>query len=145
VYTPLGVLTTALLSSGLFVVGAVSLGARWRGGLYLLLSPIAIALAASTLHQYPFHGRLLIFIVPSVHLLIAEGAYFLTRGLGPRATFLIGALLLAQPAFEAIEYRLVKPRTRSFDSHGDLRPDLLDYLDSLKHRRPDNPTTRVWP
>ncbi len=80
VLTPLGVVTSGLVALGLFVGGALALGMTWPGGLYLLLSPIVLALAASALRQYPFHGRLLLFLVPMVHLLVAQGAVTLARG-----------------------------------------------------------------
>ncbi len=74
VVTPLGVLASAFLALGLYLIGSLSLGFRWRGGLYLLVAPLLFTLAASALHQYPFHGRLLLFLVPMIHLPIAEGA-----------------------------------------------------------------------
>ena len=87
VVTPLGVFTSSFVALGLFVAGAVAMGWRWRGGVYLLLAPIAFTLTASALRQYPFHGRLLLFLIPSVHLLVAEGAATITRRGGPFATF----------------------------------------------------------
>ena len=80
VLTPLGVLPSAFVALGLFLTGAVALGRRRPGGLYLVASPILFALMASALRQYPFHGRLLVFLVPTVHLLVAEGAESLARG-----------------------------------------------------------------
>jgi hypothetical protein len=130
VLTPLGVLPSLFISLGLFLLGAWSLGRRWKGGLILLVSPILVALLASMLHRYPFHGRLLLFLVPSVHLLVAEGAASLARRGGARLTFALGALLLAQPVLDVCWYRLIQKRHHSgYDSHGDLHPDVLDYLE----------------
>jgi hypothetical protein len=42
--------------------------------LFLLLSPAIITLVAAGLHKYPFGGRLTLFLVPPVLLLMAEGA-----------------------------------------------------------------------
>jgi hypothetical protein len=133
IVTPLGVLPSAFIGLGLFLAGVWSLGRRWTGGLILLVSPILVALAASMLHRYPFHGRLLLFLIPSVYLLVGEGAAALSRRGGARLTFALGAFLLAQPVLDVLWYRLVQKRTHGeYDSHGDLHPDVLDYLDGLK-------------
>ncbi len=130
VTTPMGPLPTAILASVLAVAGCISLLRRWPGGLYLLLSPAVFALAASALHQYPFHGRLLIFLVPAVHMLVSQGAAALTRRGGSWLTFVLGAFLLFQPACDAFWYQFVQRLDHvGFDSHGDLRHDLLDYLE----------------
>jgi hypothetical protein len=130
VVTPLGVLASAFLAMGLYLIGSVSLGLRWRGGLYLLVAPLVFTLAASALHQYPFHGRLLLFLVPTIHLLVAEGAETLTRRRGPILTVALGLFLLGQPAYDVLWNRLIAKRFRGgYDSHGDLLPDLLDYLE----------------
>jgi hypothetical protein len=136
--TPLGVIPSAFLALGLFVLGAWSLLRRWPGGMYLLASPIGFALAASALHQYPFHGRLLIFLVPSIHMLIGEGAVALTRRGGRWLTTAMAAFLLFQPASDIIWQQFIPKQLHSgYDSHGDLRPDLLDYRDVQRaHRRP---------
>jgi hypothetical protein len=136
VLTPLGIIASAFLALALFAVGVASLGRRWQGGLYLLLAPILFAIVASALRQYPFHGRLLIFLVPSIHLLVGEGAAFLGGWARAPLIFALGAFLLAQPARDAVFNRLIANRAHvPFDTHGDLTHDLLDYLDYLK--RPD--------
>jgi hypothetical protein len=137
--TPLGVLPSAFLALGLFLLGGLSLWRRWSGGFYLLVAPIVFALVASVLHQYPFHGRLLIFLVPSIHLLVGEGGAALSRRGGPWLTLALAALLLFQPASDACWLRFVERSSQQhsgYDSHGDLRPDLLDYLETNrpKHR-----------
>jgi hypothetical protein len=133
VKTPLGPVVTAMLALALAIAGAASLLRRWPGGLYLLAAPLACVLAASAMRQYPFHGRLLIFLVPSVHMLVSQGAVAISRPGGPRLVGALGVFLLLQPAYDAFSHRLFQPMNHDgFDSHGDLRPDLLDYLD----RRP---------
>ena len=97
ILTPLGILPSAFIGLGLFLVGAWSLGRRWKGGLILLVSPILMALAASMLHRYPFHGRLLLFLIPSVYLLVGEGAAALSRRGGAEADLRPGRVL-AGPA-----------------------------------------------
>lgn len=57
-----------------FFVGCLSLLLRrWRLGLVLIV-PFGLVLLASGLKKYPFADRLLLFIVPSALLLIAQGA-----------------------------------------------------------------------
>jgi hypothetical protein len=135
VRTPLGVLPSAILALGLFLCGCVALGRKWPGGLYLLLAPLLFAMLASALHQYPFHGRLLIFLVPSIHLLVGEGAAALTPPGRPWLALALGAFLLLQPAADAVWHRFIQRRQHlAYDSHGDLRADLLDYLEGLERQ-----------
>jgi hypothetical protein len=136
ILTPLGVLPSAFIACGLFLLGAFALGRRWKGGLYLLISPIVMALAASMLHRYPFHGRLLIFLIPSIHLLVAQGAAALARPGGPKLTFVLAVFVLAQPVLDVLWYRLIQKRHHGeYDSHGDLHPDLLDYLETVERTK----------
>jgi len=129
----LGVLASAFVALGLFVLGGFVLGRRWLGGLWLVLAPVLFALSASALHQYPFHGRLLLFLVPTVHLLVSEGAAALAWCGGAPLTFALGAFLMFQPAFDVFWHRVIQARTHlGADTHGDLSPDLLDYLERLK-------------
>jgi hypothetical protein len=158
VLMPLGVVPSAFVALGLFIIGAVALSISWPGGLYLLISPIVFAMVASALRQYPFHGRLLLFLVPIIHLLVAQGATSLARGavlfVRVRAAGLpdrpwirkgvafacallvvFPALLLYQPAAEVVWlYAIMKNRYRPFDSHGDLRNDLLDYREHQERK-----------
>jgi hypothetical protein len=135
ILTPLGPLFSAFLALGLFVLGALVLGRRWPGGLYVLLAPFFLAILASALRQYPFHGRLLLFLVPSVHLLASEGAVALARLGGAPLTFILGAFLLLHPALDVISHRFIRERNRNApDSHGDLAPDLLDYLEEARRQ-----------
>jgi hypothetical protein len=130
VKTPMGPIATAMIALALSIVGSASILRRWPGDLYLLSAPVAFALTASALHQYPFHGRLLIFLVPSVHMLVSQGAAALARPGGWRLSLALGAFLLFQPACDALWYQFVQPLGHvGYDSHGDLRPDLLDHLD----------------
>ncbi len=97
VLTPLGVVPSAFVAGGLFGLGSIALLRRWPGGLYLLTAPMLFALVASGLRQYPFHGRLLLFLVPALHLVVAEGARRSTRPGGRWLTFTLGRVL-ALPA-----------------------------------------------
>jgi hypothetical protein len=132
VVTPLGVLPSAFIALALFLVGSVALARSWFGACWLLVSPFFFGLAASAMHRYPFHGRLLLYLVPSIHLLVAEGAVVLARRGRSLALLAVGGFLLYQPAADVVWHHMIIHRARGFDTHGDMRPDLLDFLDSLK-------------
>lgn len=61
------------LAALVFVVGSISMFRKSAERVFLLLSPAIITLLASGLHKYPFGGRLALFLVPSVLLLMADG------------------------------------------------------------------------
>jgi len=60
-----------------FLLGTVSIFLRDKELFFILLSPVFVVLFASALHLYPFKGRMIIFIVPSILLFIGEGVVFL--------------------------------------------------------------------
>lgn len=57
----------------LVFIGALSLLYRERNIAILILSPFFLALFASALQKYPFKDRFVLFLVPFLFLLIAEG------------------------------------------------------------------------
>jgi len=57
----------------LFVSGLISYFSRDRDFAILISVPFLMVLLASALQQYPFSGRLIFFLVPSLVLFIAEG------------------------------------------------------------------------
>lgn len=135
--TPFELPITALLACVLALVGSVSLARRWRGGLFLLLAPLLFALAASALRQYPFHGRLILSLVPTYHLLLVEGIAALGRLTRVWVTIILALVFIVGQASDIAWNQVVMPksRTRPFDTHGDLKNDLLDYLDYQRKRR----------
>ncbi|MEO1762837.1 MAG: glycosyltransferase family 39 protein, partial [Cyanobacteria bacterium J06629_18] len=56
-----------------FVIGLQSIFSSNKQKFYLLISPLLVTLLASGLHKYPFKGQLLLFIIPSVLLIVASG------------------------------------------------------------------------
>jgi len=129
IVTRLPIAASSLLGLVLFTAGAIRMFWARPGTLWLLLTPWIFVIVASALHQYPFHGRLLLFLVPSIHLLVAEGVVALTFFSWPLGVVLAG-FMLWQPAGDLLHHRLIQHRTRSFDSHGDIRPDLLDHFEA---------------
>jgi hypothetical protein len=94
-----------------FIVGCIAY-ARSPGDrelLLLFLTPILGTLLASSLHQYPFGLRLLLFLIPIFTLVIAHGvALLLSATSWPVAAAAI-LLLLLRPSIEST-YHLGKPR-----------------------------------
>lgn len=127
--SPLSLPYTAAVASLLWLFGVLSLGRRWPGGLLILVGPLAFALAASGLHLYPFHGRLLLYLVPTFLLPMAEGTAAIGRRWGWPWTLLFAGFFLLGQASDIAWQRLIQARGRTFDTHGDLKNDLLDYLD----------------
>jgi hypothetical protein len=105
------------VSAGLGALGfsvACAIGFRGRRGwLAVLLAPLLFALIASALHEYPFEGRLLLFAVPFLLLVVGEGSERLAREVR-RGAEAIGAifiaLLLFLPFARAAE-RFLRPQT----------------------------------
>jgi hypothetical protein len=126
--SPLSLPYTAGVASILALAGCVSLGRRWPGGLFLVVSPLVFGLAASGLHQYPFHGRLLLYLVPTYLMLLAEGIAAIGRPTGWLVTLALAGFFLYGQAAE-LAWQTIVHRHREFDSHGDLKNDLLDYLE----------------
>lgn len=130
--TPINPLVTALTGLGLWVVGLFALWQRGRrAAVGMLIGPIVLTMAASALGRYPFHGRVLMFLVPAFLLPIAEGVAAIGRRLGNRVLVaLVVFLLIAPTGVELMRLGGDWPRVRVFDTHGDQRHDLLDYLES---------------
>ena len=100
-----GIAVLAFLAGAIYVLR----GRRLRLGLLLL--PVFFALAASALKSYPFDGRLLLFAVPGLLLVIGEGAAGMVAPGGDRriAALAVGLLFL-MPVVRAGE-ALARPRT----------------------------------
>ena len=126
--TPLGPIATGLLGLGLFAVGAFAMARRRPDAVFMIAAPLLLALVASGLRAYPFHGRLLYFLVPGLLVAIAQGIGTLGRRPARIPAYLLAALLLYCPAVDVLDH-LARARARPFDSHGDLRNDLLDELE----------------
>jgi hypothetical protein len=96
------------------LVGMVEFSSKHSARLVLLLTPLAATLAASALHRYPFRGRLLLFLVPSLILLIAAGLERIrtrTSDTLPYFSFLLIGFLFLHPLLDAGS-GLIKPRTK---------------------------------
>jgi len=55
------------------IIGCIALFAEKKWTLFLLTFPVVIVLCVSFFHQYPFNGRMLLFLTPVLYLILAEG------------------------------------------------------------------------
>jgi hypothetical protein len=114
----------------LMLLGAISLARRSWPIWSILALPVLLAMAASAIHRYPFHGRLILELVPALLLFVAEGTERI-RVIGGRCGRLLYGgiliLLLAYPCMAPF-YRLAFGDPRTYNSHGDLHDNLfIDY------------------
>jgi hypothetical protein len=111
----------------LLIVGSLTSARRTPRTFLLLVTPIALALAASITRHFPFHGRLILELVPALFLLIGEGTECVARrfpspsGIAYR-TVLIA--LLTFPVWDAF-YQCTGRRDREFNIHGDLHDNVF--------------------
>lgn len=86
-----------------YLIGAMALArSDWRL-LVALTGPMGLCLAASALHKYPFAGRLMLFAVPGMILVVAYGAWRVmetVRGGLPGAGAILGCVLIGAGATE---------------------------------------------
>ncbi len=102
-------LASAGMGAILFIVGCVSFSFKNWQFASVLMSPLIFVLAASGLHMYPFSGRLMLFSVPILLLIVAEGferARLLLGRIDPRigvwATVGLASFLLYAPLAGAV-------------------------------------------
>ncbi|MEI6438300.1 MAG: hypothetical protein WCO69_06095 [Candidatus Omnitrophota bacterium] len=81
-----------------FLSGCVGLAITCSRRLAHLLAPLLLLLAAAALDYYPLTGRYLLFILPVVLMVMAEGVFFFQgRGWGRLAGVMVAAALLVVP------------------------------------------------
>lgn len=124
-----------LIGGFIVLVGCFSLYSQDKRKCFLLLSPMFMTLLASSFQVYPFHSRLILFLVPSLFLLLGEGAAWVrekTKSKSPVLGLLGLTLIVAvciRPVFFA-GYHLIHPY-----KHEEARP-VLRYL--KEHKREED-------
>jgi hypothetical protein len=106
------------------LVGGVALWSNEKKReLFLLLLPLVFVLVASSLHRYPLSGRLMLFFVPTLLLLIASGvSHLLTLTSRGRSVIAAAALCFLLPV--GGEYSLLsKPKAKD-----EIKP-AIQYLE----------------
>lgn len=108
----------------LLALGAFSLCRRDRDGFLILSLPIALALVAAALRKFPFHGRLILELVPALYLMIAEGTEWVRYWIGRTGYRVVLVVLLSYFCFTTV-YELTGARVREFNPHGDLHKNVF--------------------
>ena len=106
---------SAVLCFGLILAGGVSLWVRKRTLALVIILPFVMSLAASGLQKYPLQYRFLVFLVPLIYLLLAEGLWRIylvlpgrNRTLALASTALLFLIVLS-PAIIAAKRNFFKP------------------------------------
>jgi hypothetical protein len=100
-----------------------------RESFSILMSPVLLTLIAAGFHKYPFSGRLILFIVPALLLLIAEGTEYIRSKLKGGASLIVVCLigfLFFHPLLSST-YHLLKPRVRE-----EIKP-AMNYIKEHQH------------
>jgi len=117
-------MTVTGISAFAFLAGCISMYTKKRRTFFILISPVLVTFLAAALHEYPFKGRFIFFLLPLLLLIIAEGAEYL-RSMIHQHSRLIGIIFIALLFFHPLSlsaYRVIKPFY-----HEDSRP-VLKYV-----------------
>ena len=121
--SPVGLTFTGIAAIA-FLIGCISLFRDNKEKFFLLISPLLVTLLASVLHQYPFKGRLIIFLIPFILLFISEGVEYIREKISVDSAapgvILVVALFFYPFLWSA--YHAVKP-----GSPEEIRP-VLHYI-----------------
>jgi hypothetical protein len=120
---PVGLSLAGLAAVG-FIAGLIALWRNNRKLLALLMLPLLATLAASAVRLYPFSGRLILFLVPLIVIVIAEGVTQLWTLTRTQSVVIGGAIILllfAQPVLNAVD-NFVQPKMGE-----DIRP-AISYI-----------------
>jgi len=117
--------TLSGLSALMLIVGFVSLLSSKRERLAMITLPICITLLVSALHKYPFGSRLILFIVPYVLLVIAEGVWCVIDNVGDKMPSLVIALLVLIFFFPLIN-------SAKYISHPNMQHDIKPLVQKIE-------------
>lgn len=92
---------------------------------FMLSLPVLLALLASALQEYPFHGRLILALAPAFYLFIAAGTEAVRSRFGRSAYIALLVIILSYPCASAF-YHALGVRARDFQAHGDLHQNRFD-------------------
>lgn len=129
VITDLFWLVVYLVIAGLFIIGCVAMFTKNRRVFALISLTILLTLGASGVYAYPFGNRLILFLVPFLLLVMAEGTAFLFSKHHVAGIACLGVLIF-YPLSSAGSY-ILHPRI-----HEQARP-VVKYL--KEHRQSGDP------
>jgi hypothetical protein len=129
------------LAALVFVLGCISMFRKSAERFFLLLSPAIITLLASGLHKYPFGGRLTLFLVPPVLLLMAEGAEAIRSSASaslPATGVVLITLLFLDPG-TYILHHFAKPHSEIVQPGVMLPEEIRPVVSYVRnHEKPDD-------
>ncbi|MCK5012704.1 MAG: hypothetical protein KAS66_02705 [Candidatus Omnitrophica bacterium] len=98
----------------IFVLGVFSLFKKNKNFALQMALPVLLAIAASFLNKYPFHGRFLLFLLPALFLFLAEGFYCIYKKgrSGKIVAISLMFLFFIQPAKKTFRH-IFEPRSIS--------------------------------
>jgi len=113
------------------VIGANEFRKRDQGKFLCLILPIMVALLASSVHRYPFQGRLLLFLVPSLFFFLALGLQTIKRKTSETSVLamLLAGFLFLDPTLTAAKHFVKPPEVEEARA-------AIDYIE--KHRSRDD-------
>jgi hypothetical protein len=128
-------------------LGAAALARRSWPAFVVLVAPIVLAMIASALRRYPFHGRLILELAPAFYLMIGLGAARVCdefAGLGRLGSKIFLVALLGYPYFDGV-HRAVLRVPRVHNGHGDLHKNQFLQYDYNLPIQPDElmPRARI--
>ena len=117
----------ALVGIGFCLLGSASLARHDLRTFGLLLAPLGLTLLAASLWLYPCHGRLVLFLVPSLILFVAEGADRAAGASEGRTAWRLAVVwLVLLPATVALFHAVEPHVVPVHNHHGDRRPYWLE-------------------
>ncbi|MGQ9817507.1 MAG: hypothetical protein ACUVQ3_06135 [bacterium] len=127
---PAGFSIYELLSSILiFFIGIITCWQKNKYYALIFIAPVIITMLGSSLHLYPFEGRLLLFITPVLFVFAGSGISYLYEIIRKNSQFvaiLIATILLIHPIGVAF-FHLIRPRAPE-----ELRT-VLEYVQKHKN------------
>jgi hypothetical protein len=120
-----------------FLIGCIKMERINREQFLILILPVFFTFLAACFHKYPFNGRLLFFIVPSLILLIAVGLDELreqTKSNSKAIGFIFIALIFFHPIIFAFN-RVVEPRTNFTTYHFSKKTQYEEIIPAINYIR----------
>lgn len=117
---PAGITLTGIAAMA-FLVGGTIMYIEKREKFFILMLPAVFAFLASSIHMYAIQGRIILFLVPSILLVLAEGLEYIREKTNPSSA-LIGTSIIILLFFHPLmwsTYHATKP-----DSREEIKPVL---------------------
>jgi hypothetical protein len=117
----------ALAGLGFFLLGCASMASRDPRALGLLVAPLGLTVLAASMRLYPCHGRLVLFLVPALILLVVEGADRASCAIRGRTAWRLAVVWLAMLPATVVLNQMIELKTMTdHNHHGDRRPYWLE-------------------